>query len=52
MYPLCMKDRTTMQVERGTRVMVQKLKKYPRETYDEIIKRLAQARKFGKETQK
>ncbi len=40
MYVLCMKQRTTLQLEHKTLDKLRKLKIYPRETYDEMINRL------------
>lgn len=40
MYALCMKNRTTIQVERETLKKLLEKKKYQRETYDELLNRL------------
>ena len=40
MYVVCMKDRTSISLERGVRNKLRKAKKFDRETYNEIISRL------------
>ena len=40
MYPLCMKKRTTLQIEHQTLKKLEKLKITKRETYDELINRI------------
>jgi len=40
MYMLCMKKRTTIQIEKNTLERLKKLRITKRETYDEILNRL------------
>ena len=40
MYALCMKNRTTIQIRRDIRKELEKCKKYDRETYNDLLKRL------------
>lgn len=42
MYEVCMKQRTTIQIERKTLEKLKKRRTTKRETYDEIINRLMQ----------
>lgn len=39
MYPLCMEDRTTIQIEKEIREALKRRKKYSRETYGDLLKR-------------
>ena len=40
MYVICMKNRTTLQLRKEIREQLRKCKKYPRETYEDTLKRL------------
>jgi len=43
-----MKNRTTLQVERETLAEIKRLKKYPRETYQETLKEMIKVMKEHK----
>jgi len=46
MYLLCMKKRTTLQVEKTTLEKLKKIKKYPRETNNDVLIRLIKKELF------
>lgn len=45
MYVLCMKSRTTLQIEKEILEELKKAKKYKRETYNEVLARLLKKRR-------